>query len=511
MMNKRRVEADVVIIGGGITGAAIARELSRYEVETILVEKGGELSAGQTKATLGNIYTGLNMVGSMILKSVLLPSGTPLNALYNPNKLMTMWNEQGFKEWPQVLEELDVRHRFMPLLILAKDKDQIEDLHRIRDLGRSIGGVYADFRQVDRDEIFALEPNVKVDVVTGLHAKDQIIDIFPPEIVIALAENAAQNGVKIMLNAEVTGISKEGTYQIVETAKGPIKTDFIINAAGGWGDRIADMGGGRDWGLQYNKTQLIILDKRVDGLINSMVRWPNKPGLLQLLQPRDKNILIECGTYDATDSPEDTGTILENVHKAISMAKTLVPAVSEKDIISTFTGVRVFNTRNVQDHIVEFSPTNPGFLNAMIRLPGIIGAPPMARHCVTMLVDAGLKLLRKNDFNPYLKAIPRFRELDDFERDSLITHDSNFGRVVCRCETVTKAEIIKAVKRGATTLDGVKFRTRTGMGRCQGNFCSPKITGILAKELSQPSAKEMPKVPKMPKIFDKISDRLRSI
>lgn len=485
---KRRgiIQADVVIIGGGITGAAIARELSKYKVQTILVEKGREVCVGQSKVSLGNIYTGLNMVGSMVLKSVLLPPDTPLTELYHPEKLLTRWNEEGFNEWSSVLAELHIKHNYEPLLILAKDKDQVEDLKTYIDLGQRIGGNYADFKEVDREEILVLEPNVNKDIVTGLYAKDHIIDIFPPEVVIALAENASQNGVRVLLNAEVTGISQGGEFQMVETAQGLIKTNFIVNAAGGWADRIADMVGGRDWGLQYKKTQLIILDRRLKGLLKGMVRWPNKPGLLQLLQARDDNILIECGTYDATDNPQDTGTIREDVHKAMALARTLVPAVSEKDIISTFTGVRVFNTRNVEDHIVEFSPTNPRFINVIIRLPGIIGALPMARHVVTMLANAGLELVSNSEFSPYRNAIPKIRDLSNEERNKLVAQDPKYGRVLCRCEMVTEGEIVEAIKRGANTLEGVKFRTRASMGTCQGNFCSPKVAAILMRELDQP-------------------------
>lgn len=476
-------EADVVIIGGGITGAAIARELSRYEVETILLEKGGELSSGQTKGTLGNIYTGLNMVGSLILKSALLPLGAPL---YHPDSLKMKWCEEGFREWGQVLQELEIRRKYVPLLIAAKDEDQIKDLNRIRDLGQRMGGVYAEFREVGKEEMLALEPNVNKDVVSGLYDEGHVIDIFPPEVTIALAENAAQNGIRIVLGAEVTGISHNGGYQIVETRKGSIKTNFIVNAAGGWADKVADMGGTRDWDLQFRKTQMMILDKHANRLVNGMVRWPNKPGLIQVVQRREDNILIECGPYDLTDSPENTATVREDVINGMAMAKTLVPGISDKDIINSFTGVRVFNTRDVEEHIVEFASNNPRFLNVIIRLPGLIGALPMSRHVVGMLADAGLKLVSHPDFNSYRKAIPRFSELSDDERNKLIAEDPRYGHVICRCETVTEGQVVEAIKRGAGTEEGIRMRTRAGMGRCKGGFCGPRVITILARELNIP-------------------------
>ena len=478
-----QLEADVVIIGGGITGAAIARELSRYKVDTILVEKSGELSAGQTKGTLGNIYTGLNMVGSLILKSALLTDDAPL---YHPDSLKIRWCEEGFREWAPVLQELEIRHRYVPLLILAKDEEQIQDLYRIRDLGQQIGGVYAEFREVNKEEIFALEPNVNEDVITGLYDEGHVIDIFPPEAAIALAENAVQNGVRIILDAKVTGISRKGRYQIVKTRKGAIKTNFIANAAGGWADKVADMGGARDWGLQYRKTQIMILDKHANKIVNGMVRWPNKPGIIQVVQRREDNILIECGPYDPTDGPEDTATIRQDVIKGMAMAKALVPSISGKDMINTFTGVRVFNTRDIEEHIVEFASDNPRFLNVIIRLPGIIGALPMSRYVVGMLADAGLNLVSNPGFNPRRKAIPKFSELSDDERNKLIAQDPRYGHVVCRCETVTEGQIVEAIKRGARTEEGIRNRTRAGMGRCKSGFCGPRVIAILARELNIP-------------------------
>ena len=487
MTDQPILEAEVVIIGGGVTGTALARELSRYQLETVLLEKGGELCAGQTKGSLGNIYTGLNLVGSMILKSVLLPLGTPLTELYHPHTLHTKWCEEGFKEWESVLNELDIKHRYVPLTIIAKDENQIKNLEKIRDLGRQLGGMYADFEQIDREEVLSREPNVNPEVMTALFASKHVIDIFPPEVAIALAENAVENGCKVLLNTEVVGISQSGPHQIVQTSRGSIRTNFILNAACGWGDKICDMaGGGRNWGLQYRKTVMIILDTRCKGLVNGMVRWPNVPGRLDLVQRREDNILIECGTYDPTDRPDDTYTIREDVIKSTEMAKTIVPSISEKDIINTFTGVRVFNTRDVEDHIVEFHPSNKKFLNVIIRLPGIIGALPMARHVAETLKKAGCRLAKKDDFRPFRRAIPRFRDLSDEMRNRMIGDDPQYGHVVCRCETVTEGQIVEAIRRGGSTEEGIRMRTRAGMGRCKGGFCGPRVVKILARELNIP-------------------------
>ena len=255
--------------------------------------------------------------------------------------------------------------------------------------------------------------------------------------------------------------------------KGPIKTNFIVNAAGKYADLVADMGGARNWGLQYRKTQIMMLDRRTKGLVNTVLNFPAKPAYIETILPRDDNIMIQCGTYDITENPEDIGTSREGFRRGMSIARSMVPNISERDIIRSFVGVRPFNTRDLEDHIVEFSSTNPRFLNVVIRLPGFIGAPPMARHVVRMLADAGLKLINKPDFNPYRKAIPRFHDLSDGQRKELIAQDPRYGHVLCRCETVTEGEIVEAIKRGARTVEGIKMRTRAGMGRCQSGFCSP--------------------------------------
>lgn len=475
------IEADVAVIGGGVTGAAIARELSKYKVETVLLEKSGELAAGQSKATLGNIYTGLNMVGSMVLKSVMMPPGTPLSKAHDSKKLLTQWSEKGFQEWPAVLDELGVRHQYMPVMVAAKDEDQIQDLNRYIEIGEDLGGVYADFKKVDRSQIRELEPKLNKEIVMALYAENHIIDIFPPEVVIALGEVARQNGVKVVLRSEVSNIEQKKDSFVLSTTGGSVEARFVVNAAGGWADRIADMVGGRDWNLSFNKTPFIILDRRSKGLVHCMVRWPNKPGMLQVVQPRDENILIECGYYETTDRPDDTGTIRKSVYASLAMAKSLVPAISDDDIISTFTGVRVFNTRNVGDHIVEPSRANPRFFNVVIRLPGIIGALPMAKYVVDLLGRAGLELVRNGEFNPFRKTCSKVRDLELDEISELTERDSRYGNVICLCETVSEGEVAQALDRGAVTVEGIKFRTRATMGRCQGNFCRPHLERMLGE------------------------------
>jgi|LDZT01.1.fsa_nt_gi glycerol-3-phosphate dehydrogenase len=481
----KNMETDVLIIGGGVAGTAIARELSKYNLKTILVEKGYALANGQTKLSTASIYTGLVMIGSLIAKSVLLKPGEPL---YDPNGFKMEWCEMGFKEWPKIFEELDVKYIRLPTLVFARNKKELEDLDYYEKVAHQMGGEYENcYRSVEGDELFELEPNLTKDAIKGLYDKDHLIDAFPPELVTALAENAKQNGVDVILDAEVTNISQQNAHHIVETKQGNIETNYIINCAGGNADKIAQMGGGCDFKFNLKTSTLMIFDRNKTHLINGMVRPPCEPGFLAFVKPNAHgNLMGTYGHYDTVDHPEDTEIILEQGIKGAEGVNGFVPSLSRKDVINLWRGVRCFSNKEPDDYLVEFSPFNEKMINIVLRAPGIAGSLGLSRHIPKMLSEAGLKLEKKSNFNPRRKAIPRFRDLSYDERNELIQKDPKYGHVICRCETVTEGEIVEAIKRGAISEQGVKFRTRAGMGRCKRGFCGPRVIEILARELNIP-------------------------
>jgi glycerol-3-phosphate dehydrogenase len=485
----KQFEADVVVVGAGLTGTTIARELSRYKVETVVVERCGHEGCGQTKASFGTIYSGLPLLQSFILKSTMAPDAP----LYDANSHRIRWLEQGFDMMPQWLEELDVQHQYLKALVVATSQEEVKDLESLVRFGGGIGGRYAGLRWADRKTCFEMEPHLTKDVVAGVYSGEgELMQVPPWEMAIAQSDNAKQNGVKVILNAEVTGVSQKNGYQLVETTRGPIKTRFIVNAAGISADVVADMGGARDWGLHFVRGLLILLDKRVGGLVRNFTTLPMHPGIgVGAIPTLDGNVLVNVSIYkplmDRYDLGEHPGERMAN----LTEAKKLIPEISEKDVIHTFVGMRAFNTRDLEENIIEPSSTNPRFINVAVRLPGISCILPIARHVVALLGDAGLELVTKRDFNPYRKAIPRFRDLPSGERNKLIAQDPRYGHVVCRCETVTEGEIVEAIKRGAVTVAGVKYRTRAGMGRCQGGFCGPRVVNILARELNIPANQVM--------------------
>lgn len=479
-----QLNTDVLIIGGGVTGAAIARELSKYDIDTVLIEKEPDLSMGVSKTGHGNISTGAIMAYSLILKSTMAPDAPT----YEPESLHMQLLEEGFLMFDELLHNLDVPHKHGGAIIVATSSEELRELERLEELAKRVHVLNSDVRIIDRDNLFEIEPNITREAIAALYDPQCIMDIFPPELVIALAENARNNGVKILLGTEAQRISRSHGVQIVETNNGIISAKFIVNAAGKYVDKVADMAGARDdWGLSFNRSQMIVLDKRLDGLVNNHLHFTPKPGKFGFLAPlHDGNLYIAFGQYEATTDRENSATNREAFDLILAGAKRLVPSISEKDVIASFVGVRVWNTRNPEEHILEASKRNPRFINIAVRMPGYTPAPALAQRVASLLGDQGLQMVRKTNFNPRRQGIPRVRQLSYEKRDALISQDPRYGHVVCRCETVTEGEIVEAINRGATTVQGLQFRTRAGMGRCQSGFCGPRIISILARELGIP-------------------------
>jgi glycerol-3-phosphate dehydrogenase len=503
----KQVEADVVIIGAGITGTTIARELSRYKTATVVAEKGGDAgSQGQSKTAGGMIYTGLVMLMSFILKSMMAPDAP----LYDPESQKIKWLEQGFDLVPRWLEELDIKYRRLVTMVIATNREEVKALESLVKFGEGIGVRYASPRWADKKMCLEMEPYLTKDVVAGLYSEGDLLHVSPWDIAIAQSENAKQNGVRFMFDTEVTGVLQKNGYQIVATTRGPIKTRFIVNAAGLFADAVADMGGARDWGLTFVRTLNPILDKRAGRLVHSCLNAPPIPGKGPICYPTlDGNLKVETGPYRLPRDRYDLGAHAGEARRNILEAKRYIPEISEKDVIRSYVGMRAFNTRDQEENIIELCRTNPRFINAVVRLPGIIPALPIARHVVELLGRAGLELVTRPDFNPYRTAIPRFRDLPDSERSRLIARDARYGHVVCRCETITEGEIVEAIKRGARTVAGIRYRTRAGMGRCQGGFCSPRVVSILARELNIPVTQIMDSGPGSPMLPFKSKELLR--
>jgi len=461
----RNLDADVVIVGGGIAGTSIARELSQYKLNVILIEKEIEVGFGVTKATHSFIHCGLPEQNAPLLNKLVLEG----NAMFD-----------------QITRELDVPFIRIGKLFVVTDKNEIKILEEKKKQGE-VAGVPG-LRIVNAKELKRMEPNITNNAVAALYTPTTGI-VSPWGLVIALAENAVENGVKIMADTKVTGISIRDNYALtVESTKGSITTRFVLNAAGLFADEIAKMVGENDFNMIPIKQERYILDERVTGLVNHLVRSPITGDFVsptkKEVAPILSNVILGY-TSEKVKDKYDVATSRKGFNRVINFAKQMVPSISAKDIIASFAGLVPLNSRT-EDYIIGPYEKVPGFINVILGGSGVSAAPAVAKYVVKILIDEGLNLVKKQNFNPFRKGIPEFRELSDEEKKALIEKDPRYSHVVCRCETVTEGEIIEAIKRGARTLDGIKYRTRAGMGRCQGGFCKPRVIKILAQELKIP-------------------------
>ena len=482
------METEILIIGAGIIGASIARELSRYKASVTVVEKSPDSFTGQTKGSHGLVYSGrsLNMAFSLILKSVMAP-GSPL---WEPDSLKIRLGVEGYELFEPLVKRLGVPYQPAKGLIIARNDEELKGLKKLYEMA-DLMGIKEDVKWVDRHDVLAMEPKITQKVLAALYEDKWMKSIFPPEYAIANVENAKDNGVHFLYDTEVKGIRNLDGGFVIETTKGFIRSEFIVNAAGLYADKVADMAGARDeWGLVHNRTQMSLLDKRLNGdLFKSVtcIQAVPRPGFFEGIQLQvHGNPYVFCGGYNPTTDKEATETRREWFKENIEYGRRLIPAFSERDVITAFVGIRSFNTRDPEDHIIEFSRNHPKFLNAVIRLPGFSISAAVAKYIVNLLGNQGLHLVEKSNYNPIRKSMLRFAELSNDERDALIRRDPKFGHIVCRCETVTEGEIVEAIRRGARTVQGIQFRTRAGMGRCQRGFCGPRVVGILARELGIP-------------------------
>jgi len=474
------METQVLIIGGGLAGNMMARELAKYQVDVTLVEKRADVGFGVSKASNGYLYWGMAWNVSVALKAIAHEVG---HASKEAEIKKENWNRSGYEYWNStLLRELDIPYLWTPIMQIATDDQELKilDVLEQETIARNMY-----YRRINKEEILSIEPNVNPNAISALY-DDQAgwKTYYPWEIVMALYENARQNGVKYMLDTEVTGFSQNGGFQIAETTRGPIKTEFIINACGADGMKVAQMANACDFSLQFFKAHVILMDKAIRNLVNTSVAILAGPGRLKSINPVQSGNLLLSSIYTPTDRPGDVATDKPILDDLFGMAQDVVPSLSKRHIVAYYATSRVYSARDPDEYIIEFAQNNPRFINMVLRMPGFVPMPAIAKDVLSMLADHGLPLTSRNDFNPDRKRIPRFSDLSNEEREKLIAQDPKYSHVVCRCETVTEGEIVEAIRRGATTIDGIKYRTRAGMGRCQRGFCGPRVVEILARELN---------------------------
>ncbi len=460
-------ETEVLVIGGGILGTIVARELTKYKVDVTLVEKEVDFGWGSTKANMCIVCQGGDCL--------------EFRKEYHRSKLV--WESIPMME--PLCRELDVPFKRVGELAIIRNEEDMAKYRKLKSRAEGVGITTHQF--IDRDTLRQMEPNVTKDAIGALY--DPVIAVTDPvRLTIALAENAAANGAHLMKETEVLGITLRPEEFEVQTNQGIIKSRFIVNAAGTAVDKIARMVNADDFVVYPIKGYVGILDKKVGGLISHEIHTrPEAPGQMNIVTPSVHGNLF-FGTTMRLSKRNDFSNVKEMAEIALRNARKVVPDISEKDIINSFSGYLMFRNWEVGWHECVVRPARkvPRFINVSIGYPGVSAAPATAKEVVNLLAREGLRLEENPKFNPRREGIIDFSELSDEERRELIAKNPLYGHVICRCETVTEGEIVEAIRRGATTLDGVKFRCRPGMGRCQGGFCGPRVTKILARELGIP-------------------------
>jgi glycerol-3-phosphate dehydrogenase len=458
-----KLQADVVIIGAGVTGTAIARELARYELEVVLVEKEADVACGSTKANTAIVHAGYDA---------------------HPGTWKAKLNVRGNAVFPQICRELEVPFKRTGSLVVALKEDQVPHLYELLERGH-VNGV-PDLEIIGRDELLRREPHLNPHAVAALWAPTAgIVNAW--ELTIAQAENAVENGVKLLLEQPVIRIEREGDrVRTVCTPDFAIATRFVVNAAGRHSDEIARLVGQEDFRITPRKGEYYVFDRRFGHMAGCpLFPVPTAVSKGILVTPTvEGNLLIGPNAQDLDDK-EDLRTTPAGLKEVLTEALDMMPDLPLKDAIANFAGLRAV-ARPSNDFVLGPAPGVPNFINAAgIQSPGLTSAPAVAEEIRDYLQAAGLELNGKKKFNPYRKRLVTFRELSREEQAELIAEDPRYGQIVCRCETVTEAEIVQALHRPVpcTTMDGVKRRTRAGMGRCQAGFCTPRVAAIMAREL----------------------------
>lgn len=460
-------ETDVLIVGGGIIGCGIARELSKYDLRVSLVEKEADVASGTSKANNGMVHPG-NATMPFTLKAKLNVKG---------NAMFSAWAEElnfSFKRTGSIILAYNkAEKRILNLAYLAGKLNRVPGMKRIN--GK---------KAMELEPILEKKPKVALWTPTTAY-----VDGYG--VTIALAENAATNGVNFHLASEVVDvITKQGRVEGVITDKGIIKSKYVINAAGVYADDVAEMAGDKFYTIHARKGGILIFDKEIKGVSRATNTGNTKDRNQQskgggAQSTVEGNALWGPSAREIMDK-EDLSFNKEDLDYSFRAGLDSNPHMTRGDIITYFSGLRAADYK--EDFIIEKSEKVKGFIHvAGIQSPGLASAPAIAEMVVGLVEKEEGSLNANKNYNPVREKPVEFRKLSRKEQDEIIRQNPKYGNVICRCETITEGEIVDAINGPipCTTVDGVKRRTRASMGRCQGGFCSPKIVSILARELNK--------------------------
>ena len=451
---------DIVIVGAGVTGCMIARALSKYQLHIALLEKANDVAMGASRANSGIVHAGFDA---------------------KPNTLKAKMNLRGCEMMEDVCRDLHVPYKRNGSLVVAFSEEEMTEIKGLYE--RGLQNNVAQMSILNREELRALEPNIGEEAVGALRAQTAGI-VCPYSLTIAAAENAVANGVELKRNCEVTAIAFIDGVFTLTTTLGEINARYIINAAGCFADQLSAMIGDDSLHIVPRRGEYYILDKSVGALVSHTIfQCPTKMGKGILVSPTAHGNLLIGPSAEDIDDKSDVATTAEGLREVCALALKSVPGALTRFAITSFSGNRAHDIKN--DFTIEPSGVNGQFIQvAGIESPGLTGSPAIAEYVENMLASL-LPLTLKTEYTLTREKRFCYHAATDEERAAAIAENPDYGRIICRCESITEGEIRDAVRApaGALDVDGVKRRTRAGMGRCQGGFCGSKVVEILAEEL----------------------------
>ncbi len=450
---------DVAIVGAGVVGSAIARELAKFKVSACVIEKDEDVCNGTSKANSAIVHAGFDA---------------------KPGTLKAKLNVRGNEMMDELSKELDFPFkRNGSLVVCTKDQDPAL-LDELVEKAKANG---VEVQILERDELIKMEPNLADDVVKALYAPTGAI-VCPFHLTMALAENAADNGVEFFLNTEVTKIEKKDDRYVISTDKDTLEAKTVVNAAGVYADKFNNMVSEHKLEIIARRGQYMLLDKDAGSHVSRTIfQLPSKMGKGVLVTPTVHGNLLVGPTAEDIDDKEGVNTTAEGLGSLAATSAQSVKNVPMRQVITSFAGLRAHEVNG--DFVIGEAEDAPGFFNAAgIESPGLSSAPAIGEMVASQVAEK-LGLEKNPNFNGKRKGILNPATLSIEERNELIKKQPAYGNIICRCEMVTEGEILDAIHRtlGARSLDGVKRRTRAGMGRCQAGFCSPKTMEILEREV----------------------------
>ncbi|MEM1483893.1 NAD(P)/FAD-dependent oxidoreductase [Oscillospiraceae bacterium PP1C4] len=456
------LKTDVLVIGAGAVGCAVARELTKYQLKVMVVDKNEDVGGDASKSNSAIIHTGYD-ASPGTLESELVVAANPM--------------------YDELTADLDVPFSRIGGILPAFTDEQYEKLPSLKE--KAFKNRVYDIEYLTSEQLLEMEPNLNPEVKAGLYIpRESIIDPFL--LVVAMAENAQENGATFLLNTKVTGIKMDGDKVAgAETTAGEIEAKYIVNAAGLHCDDIAEMVGKNDYFVNARKGQFYILDKNTSCKVNHIVLpIPTKLTKGKLMCPTiHGNMLVGPTAEDLTDKC-DTSTNSEGLTTIQTDVKRLVPNVNLRDTITQYSGLRP--NRNPEGLHVDTYDDVKNYVNLSgVRSTGLTASVALGKFVAQTLINIGMPAAFNLHFKAKRKGIIRFHELTREEQDAVIRKNPLYGTVICRCETITEGEIVEAIRRPipARSMDAIKRRLRAGMGRCQGGFCGPRVVEILAREL----------------------------